>query len=61
VTDVVPGEVKVGIVSTPQSAPPGSRPQPPPVPQPEKYRNPETSGVTQMITPETKELAIELK
>jgi hypothetical protein len=61
VTDVVPGEVKVGIISTPQSAPPGSRPQPPPVALPEKFRSPETTGVTVTITPENKDsLTIEM-
>ena len=60
-TDVVPGAVKVGIISTPQSAPPGSRQQPPPVPLPDKFRNPETSGLTYTIAPDTKELPIDIK
>jgi len=61
VTDVVPGAVRVGIISTPQSAPPGSRPQPPPVVLPEKFHTPETSGVTVTITPDTKKLPIDIK
>lgn len=63
ITDVVPGEVKVGVVEAPQ----GSRSSPadekksPPVFLPEKYRDPETSGVKITIPPETKELPIELQ
>ena len=56
-TDVVPGEVKVGVMETPQ----GSMSPTPPVSLPDKFRNPETSGVKYAITTETKELAIELK
>ena len=65
-TDVVPGEVKVGVMNTPQGtgssggkAPTG--PKTPPVVLPEKYQNAETSGVKYTITPETKELHIEIK
>jgi len=54
VTDVVPGEVKVGVMETPQ----GSMSSTPPVSLPDKFRNPETSGVKYTITPETKEQAI---
>jgi hypothetical protein len=68
ITDVVPGEVKVGVVEAPQGtrspAPeekkaPGANKPPPSLP--EKYRDPETAGLTYTITPETKELLIDIK
>jgi hypothetical protein len=68
-TDVVPGEVKVCVVDTPLSsggptvdgkkAP--SEPKTPPLSLPEKYRDPEKSGLQYTITPDTKELAIDIK
>jgi hypothetical protein len=65
ITDVVPGEVKVGVMQGPQSSGTSSgektAPQPAPVSLPTKYGNPETSGVKYTITPETKEIHIELK
>lgn len=65
VTDVVPGEVSVGVLETPQSSGSSSGeksvPGPKPVALPEKFREPETSGVKYTITPQTTELAIELK
>jgi hypothetical protein len=64
ITDVVPGEVKVGVVEAPQgSGKPGTSKEPktPPVSLPEKYRDPETSGLKYTITPETRELPIEIK
>jgi hypothetical protein len=66
ITDVVPGEVKVGVMEAPQSAGSSSsdeRPgaKSPPVSLPPKYHDPETSGVTYTITPDTKELPIEIK
>jgi hypothetical protein len=66
-TDVVPGEVSVGVLEAPQSSGSSSGEDRPaaahrkPVSLPEKFRNPETSGVKYTITPDTKELAIELK
>jgi hypothetical protein len=64
VTDVVPGEVKVGVVATPQgSGGPGASQEPKsaPVDLPVKYQDPETSGLKYTITSDTKELAIEIK
>ncbi len=63
VTDVVPGEVKVGVVETPQSSrrEGSSNQQPmPPVSLPEHLRDPETSGLKYTITPRTKELKIDI-
>jgi hypothetical protein len=65
ITDVVPGEVKVGIVQGPQSMgdSSGKGPARPPKPRaelPTKYQDPETSGVTYTITDSTSELDIEL-
>lgn len=67
VTDVVPGEVKVGVMEAPQGSGSSSSddkktpgPKTPPVSLPEKYREPETSGLKYTITPETKELNIEI-
>ena len=66
-TDVVPGETKIGIMQTPESSGssggdtrPGS-PKLPPVNLPEKFRNAETSGVKYTITADTRELHVELK
>jgi hypothetical protein len=64
ITDVIPGEVRVSFLDTPQgSGGPGASTQPkaPPVPLPEKYRAPETSGLQYTITPDTKELPIEIR
>ncbi len=65
ITDVVPGEVKVGIQERPQSAGSSSGkdggPRPAPVSLPPQYRDPQTSGLTYTITPETKALNIDLK
>jgi hypothetical protein len=61
--------VKVGIMEAPQgsgsSSPAESKaasaPRGPAVALPEKYREPTTSGLTYTITPETKDLHIDLK
>src|SRR5439155_9328579 len=50
ITDVVPGEIKVGVVEAPQGSGSSSgaktpEPKVPPISLPEKYRDPETSGV----------------
>ena len=68
-TDVVPGEVKVGIMESPQGSGSSSSPdekkpsgaRAPAVSLPEKYREPQTSGLTYTITPETKDLHIDIK
>ena len=68
ITDVKPGEVKVGLMSGPQSsgapdAKPGARTvakkAAPPVPA--KYAEPASSGLKYTITSDTKSLAIELQ
>jgi hypothetical protein len=68
ITDVVPGEVKVGIMEAPQGSggPAASnkgRPAPkaPPVSLPDKYRSPETSGLKYTITADTRELPIKIE
>jgi hypothetical protein len=66
ITDVVPGEVKVGVMEAPggsgsSSGEKGSGPKAAPVSLPEKFREPDTSGVKYTITAETTELHIELK
>jgi hypothetical protein len=63
ITDVVPGEVKVAVEETPQSSGPGSTGErkTPPVSLPGKFREPETSGLRYTITPDTKELPIEIR
>jgi hypothetical protein len=71
ITDVLPGEVKVCIMDSiaerfPARSPSGgpfAAPQAasPVYPIPEKYKNPETSGLVYTITPETTELAITLE
>jgi hypothetical protein len=66
ITDVVPGEVKVGVMEAPQSSGSSSGaqtpgPKAPPVSLPEKYRDPENSGLTYTITPQTRQLDIEIK
>jgi hypothetical protein len=69
VTDVVPGEVKVGVMETPQgsgsSSPAEAKashgPKGPAVSLPDKYHDPTTSGLTYTITPETTELPIDIK
>ncbi|AWM38034.1 hypothetical protein GobsT_38860 [Gemmata obscuriglobus] len=65
-TDVVPGDIKVGVQSSPggsgssdpkaAAAPKG----PTPATIPEKYRNPETSGLKYTVTPSTDTLEIKL-
>lgn len=65
-TDVVPGEVKVAVVDSPHgsgSSNPADKPTAAPKPSvsiPEKYREPESSGVKYTIAPDTKELNIDL-
>ncbi|MCI0463444.1 MAG: hypothetical protein L0Z62_41430 [Gemmataceae bacterium] len=68
ITDVVPGEVKVGVQPTPQGSgssssgdKPGADPKAVPVELPERFRDPEKSGVKYTITPDTRELHIDLK
>lgn len=67
VTDVVPGETKVGIMESPsgsgsssgeKSAPPPKETAPP---LPEKYREPTTSGLVYTIAPDNPTLNIEIK
>jgi hypothetical protein len=64
-TDVVPGEMKVGVMEAPQGSgsPTGERTAAPkaPVSLPAKYRDPETSGLKYTITPDTTDLKIEIK
>jgi hypothetical protein len=67
ITDVVPGEVKVAVVEAPQGSggpsadeKKSSGPKRPPVSLPDKYRDPEKSGLKYNITPDTKELPIEI-
>jgi hypothetical protein len=64
ITDVVPGEVKVGVMEGPQgsgsssgAASPGKAPA---VPLPAKAADPETSGIKYTITPSTTRLDIEI-
>jgi hypothetical protein len=65
ITDVAPGEFKVSVMERPQSSGSSSGEpapaQPPPVDLPGKYRDPETSGLTYTITPETKDIHIDIK
>jgi hypothetical protein len=66
ITDVVPGEVKVGVMQAPQGSGSSSGEQTPlaqqaaPVSLPDKYRSPDTSGITYTITDATSKLNIEL-
>jgi hypothetical protein len=66
-TDVVPGETKIAVMNTPQGTDSSSgkgtssAKGPPPIELPDKYRNADTSGVKYTITPETRELHIEIK
>jgi hypothetical protein len=61
ITDVVPGEVKVSIAATP---PPGGKTRSAPkvtsADLPEKYRDPEKSGLKYTITPDTRQLDVEI-
>jgi len=64
-TDVDPGEMKVGFTVTPQSAgrpgeKKGSAPKFTPDDLPEKYRDPEQSGLRYTITPETHQLDVKI-
>jgi hypothetical protein len=65
ITEVVPGELKIGVMETPQgsgsSGGDGGASKVTPLNLPEKFRDPETSGVKYTITEETRELNIELK
>ncbi len=68
ITDVIPGDVKVGVMEAPQGSGSSSgesksegTPKTPPVSLPDKYRNPETSGLTYTITAETRELTIKIE
>lgn len=66
ITDVVPGEVRVGVQEAPSG---GESSDPradkggktPDVPLPVKYKNPQTSGLSYTITPDTKQLDIHLE
>lgn len=58
--ELAPGDVKVSILETPR----GSKAAPavnPPIAVPEKYGNPESSGLRFTITPSTSKLPIELE
>jgi len=66
ITDVVPGEVKVGVMQSPQGSgidssgkktSSGSKP----VNLPEKYREPDKSGLKYTISSDTKTLQIDIK
>jgi hypothetical protein len=64
ITDVVPGEVKVGVTQGPQGTEDSSgkkrnQPQEAQVSLPTKYLDPSTSGVTYTITPSTTKLNVE--
>jgi hypothetical protein len=64
-TDVTPGEVKVSIQPTPQSSGPSgdkkaSGPKITADDLPEKYRDPEKSGLRYTITPDTRQLDIKI-
>jgi hypothetical protein len=64
-TDVVPGELKVSIAATPQSSGPcgdkmASGPKITAADLPEKYRDPERSGLRYTITPDTRQLDIKI-
>jgi hypothetical protein len=66
ITDVIPGEIKVGVMESPSGSGSSSGdktagPRTPPIALPEKFREPETSGVTVTITDDTDDLHIELK
>jgi hypothetical protein len=62
-TDVAPGEVTVAVVEAPQGSRSSSGEQrkssPPSLPK--KFSNPTTSGLKYTITPETRELPIEIQ
>jgi hypothetical protein len=65
ITDVTPGEMKVSFTATPQSSPPGgdkgaSGPKVTVADLPEKYRDPEKSGLKYTITSDTRELDIKI-
>ncbi|HEY1190316.1 MAG TPA: hypothetical protein VGE74_21970 [Gemmata sp.] len=64
ITDVMPGEVQVGVMEAPQAMSSsdgtgGAAQKPPPLPA--KYKNPEQSGLKYTITEDTRTLNIELK
>jgi hypothetical protein len=64
-TGVVPGDVKVSLQATPTSAGPSGDKTATgktitPDDLPEKYRDPETSGLSYTITPATKQLEIKI-
>lgn len=65
VTDVVPGEIKVGVMESPSGSGSSSGEKGAPAPKavsiPAKFREPESSGLKYTVTPETKQLDIELK
>ena len=67
ITDVVPGEVKVGVMGLRKvgivfrARQTEASPKPAPSPCPRSTASPETSGVKYTITPETKELHIEIE
>lgn len=68
ITDVVLGEVKVGVLEAPRrsgSSSSGEKPVPgpkaAPASLPDKFRNPETSGLKYTITSETRELHISIE
>ena len=64
-TDVAPGEVTVSITATPRSSGPGggkakAAPKVTPADLPEKYHDPERSGLKYTITPTTTQLEIKM-
>jgi len=62
-TDVTPGDVKVAVIEIPGTVPPAGEKaqQVHQVALPDKFRDPEKSGVKYTITPSTTQLDIELK
>jgi hypothetical protein len=61
ITDVTPGEVKVAIVEGPPPWQDGKEPAPKVEPLPDKYGDPEKSGLKYTITPSTTTLDIDIK
>jgi hypothetical protein len=64
-TDVAPGEVTVSITATPRSSGPGggkakAAPKVTPADLPEKYHDPDRSGLKYTITPTTRQLEIKM-